>query len=251
MAAVLTLGCVLVGGVTVAGSNSLPGTYLMLFAAPKTITGPSVSGITDTTAILSATIHKNGTGYYLVRPALEVAPTVIQVLAGTSFAMTAHVAATANITGLNSATAYKLYFVAKSSSNKTQSTVQSAAFTTSSGGTGADDCHGDAGGTAALDTCGICVGGNTGRVSVCRMINDTGITWGGSYPSGNNAGCTGETIGAQDCTNGADVTHNDNSDGHAGFSFTKISNNGAELPSTATLGSGAGEWACPATTSPA
>jgi hypothetical protein len=75
-------------------------------------------------------------------------------------------------------------------------------------------------------------------------LNDTGLTWGGSYPSGNNPGCTGETIGAQDCSHGRDVIHNDNTDGHAGFSFTKISNNGVELSSTATLGSGANDWAC-------
>jgi hypothetical protein len=108
------------------------------------------------------------------------------------------------------------------------------------------DCNGVKRGSAALDNCGICVGGNTGRVSVCRMINDTGLTWGGSYLSGNNPGCTGEEIDAQDCSHGRDAnpTYNNNADGHAGFSFTKISNSGAELPSTATQGSGANEWVC-------
>jgi hypothetical protein len=77
-----------------------------------------------------------------------------------------------------------------------------------------------------------------------RHLNDTGINWGGSYPSGNNPGCTGVEIGAQDCSHGRDFTNNDNSDGHAGFSFTKISNSGAELPSSATLGSGPNAWAC-------
>ncbi len=75
-------------------------------------------------------------------------------------------------------------------------------------------------------------------------LNDTGINWGGSYPNGNNPGCTGEEIGAQDCSHGRDVTHNDNADGHAGFSFTKIANSGAALLSTATIGSGANDWAC-------
>ena len=46
-------------------------------------------------------------------------------------------------------------------------------------------------------------------------LNDTGIDWGGDYPDGNNATCTGETITAQDCSNGRDVTHDDDSDGHA------------------------------------
>jgi pimeloyl-ACP methyl ester carboxylesterase len=53
-------------------------------------------------------------------------------------------------------------------------------------------------------------------------LNDTGITWGGGYSSGNNSTCIGETISQQDCSHGRDVTHNDDSDGHAGFSFTKI-----------------------------
>jgi hypothetical protein len=62
-----------------------------------------------------------------------------------------------------------------------------------------------------------------------QPLNDTGITWGGNYPSGNNSGCTGEEIGAQDCSHGRDKTHNDNSDGHAGFSFIKLDANGAAL----------------------
>ncbi|MCI5114031.1 MAG: DUF1566 domain-containing protein [Candidatus Electrothrix sp. AW1] len=61
-----------------------------------------------------------------------------------------------------------------------------------------------------------------------RGLNDTGITWGGDYPSGNNAGCTGEEIGAQDCSRGAD-TYDTDSDGHAGFSYTKLDSNGVPL----------------------
>ena len=55
-----------------------------------------------------------------------------------------------------------------------------------------------------------------------QVLNDTGITWGGGYPSGNNSTCEGELIKQQDCAQGRDATHNDDSDGHAGFSFTKI-----------------------------
>lgn len=71
-------------------------------------------------------------------------------------------------------------------------------------------------------------------------LNDTGITWGGEYPSGNNATCTSATtdITAQDCSHGRDVTHNDDSDGHAGFSFTKLDSNGNPLPASAT------SWTC-------
>jgi len=69
-------------------------------------------------------------------------------------------------------------------------------------------------------------------------LNDTGITWGGVYPSGNYDTCTGETIAAQDCSHGRDNTHNDDSDGHAGFSFTKLDTNGDVLPASAST------WSC-------
>ena len=70
------------------------------------------------------------------------------------------------------------------------------------------------------------------------LLNDTGITRGGNYPSGNNAGCSGVAIGAQDCSGGRDITHNNNTDGHAGFSFTKISSTGQELSANAPT------WSC-------
>lgn len=61
-------------------------------------------------------------------------------------------------------------------------------------------------------------------------LNDTGITWAGEYPSGNNVDCTSTTISApQDCNHGRDFTHNDPTDGHAGFSFTKLDANGVPL----------------------
>ena len=86
------------------------------------------------------------------------------------------------------------------------------------------------------------VGQGTGR------LNDTGITFGGEPLSGNNPGCTssGANIAQQDCSNGRDANPALNSavDGAFGFSFTKISNAGAALPATATLGSAASEWAC-------
>lgn len=70
-------------------------------------------------------------------------------------------------------------------------------------------------------------------------LNDTGITFGGNYPTGNNADClSGESIGEQDCSSGRDFTLNDDSDGHAGFSFTKLDANGGDLPASAA------EWSC-------
>ena len=203
---------VTVCGVANAGNETLPAIYHILFLAPRTLAGPSVSGTTDTTTTLSATINKNGTGHSLVRLLAEAEPTVAEVLAGTSFAMIANIQATQPITGLTVFTAYKLYFVAKSSSNKVQSTVQNIAFKTSNDG-------------------------------FTPALNDTGITWGGSYPSGNNTGCTGEEIGAQDCSHGRDFTHNDDSDGHAGFSFTKLAGNGTPLANQA-VDYATTPWAC-------
>ncbi len=67
-------------------------------------------------------------------------------------------------------------------------------------------------------------------------LNDTGITWSGNYKSGNNTACIASTtpdgdnvVAAQDCSHGRDATHNDDSDGHAGFSFTKLDSNGVPL----------------------
>lgn len=71
-----------------------------------------------------------------------------------------------------------------------------------------------------------------------RLLNDTGVTWGGNATTGNNTTCTSDMSDPQDCNYGRDATHNDNTDGHAGFSFTKISSTGAELPASATA------WSC-------
>ena len=69
-------------------------------------------------------------------------------------------------------------------------------------------------------------------------LNDTGITFGGDYPSGNNATCTGDVIDQQDCSHGRDEAPHDDSDGVAGFSFTKISASGVELTAAMTT------WSC-------
>jgi len=100
-------------------------------AAPTTTAAPSASGTTDTATTLSATINENGTGYYLVLAAAAAAPTVAAVQAGTSFAMTANVAAIVTISGLTAATPYRVYFVAKDAANNVQTAVQSAAVSTS------------------------------------------------------------------------------------------------------------------------
>jgi hypothetical protein len=101
-------------------------------------------------------------------------------------------------------------------------------------------------------------------------LNDTGITRCGDYAYGgsgnhqNNLNCTvlgatatgdgtdsdGDPVPAgQDAHFGRDVTANDYSDGRAGFSFTKVCNNGAvagegNCPVNPALGSGADDWGC-------
>lgn len=98
--------------------------------------------------------------------------------------------------------------------------------------------------------------------SSSALINDTGITvCADASVSGlscTDAGATTDTAGVnpvsgatvpagQDALYGRDAYANDDSDGVAGFSFTKLDANGDELPDqTVTYGTGAGqaEWAC-------
>ncbi len=76
--------------------------------------------------------------------------------------------------------------------------------------------------------------------SSITKLNDTGMTAcsDGSEGAGSRTGCGNGRYPGQDAEFGRDLYLNDDADGHAGFSFTKISNTGAELPATAT------EWAC-------
>jgi hypothetical protein len=63
-------------------------------------------------------------------------------------------------------------------------------------------------------------------------LNDTGITACANEIT-NGLACPQATHLGQDAQSGRDVTHNDNSDGHAGFSFTKVNNTGASLAASA------------------
>ncbi len=64
-------------------------------------------------------------------------------------------------------------------------------------------------------------------------LNDTGVTYGASDSGLINTDCSGEIISQQDCSHGRDVTHNDDSDGHAGFSYTKLDSSGNDLVANA------------------
>jgi len=69
------------------------------------------------------------------------------------------------------------------------------------------------------------------------QLNDTGITF-CSDGAFNVASCGISTYPRQDAEFGRDVFYNDDKDGHAGFSFSKISAIGENLPLNAT------EWTC-------
>jgi hypothetical protein len=75
------------------------------------------------------------------------------------------------------------------------------------------------------------------NASITNKLNDTGITT-CSNATTNNLPCPVSDFPNQDAQSGRDVTNNDDSDGHAGFSFTKISSTGASLPASAT------SWNC-------
>jgi hypothetical protein len=73
--------------------------------------------------------------------------------------------------------------------------------------------------------------------AVTGKLNDTGIT---RCSNGAKNGLICSSIGypGQDAQTGQDATNNNNADGHAGFSFTKISGAGKILPANAT------SWNC-------
>ncbi len=67
-----------------------------------------------------------------------------------------------------------------------------------------------------------------------RSLNDTGLTWGANSTDGNNTDCSGDDIGAQDCSHGRDAqaaagTLTKVGGGRAGFDFTKLDSNGIPL----------------------
>lgn len=68
-------------------------------------------------------------------------------------------------------------------------------------------------------------------------LNDTGIT-SCSDNGQNGLSCPVAGFAGQDAEHGRDVIHNDDSDGHAGFSFTKLDSSGNPLPASAN------NWSC-------
>jgi hypothetical protein len=96
---------------------------------------------------------------------------------------------------------------------------------------------------APVSACYLIEGGNavpfdpfSPSISV-PPLNDTGIDW-CANASQNNLPCPVTGYPGQDAQYGRDQTANNDSDGHAGFSFTKLDANGNALPASA------GSWSC-------
>ncbi|MGB1159384.1 MAG: DUF1566 domain-containing protein [Porticoccaceae bacterium] len=84
-------------------------------------------------------------------------------------------------------------------------------------------------------------------VSLQVKINDTGIIWGGNYPSGNNTDCTGVAFAQQDCSHGRDAqaragTLEKIGGGVAGFDFTRLNADGSQYAASGDYNSD--PWGC-------
>jgi len=82
-----------------------------------------------------------------------------------------------------------------------------------------------------------------------RPINDTGIVDCSDNDTTLDCSVTATTHSGQDADYGRDVTHDDDTDGHAGFSFSRICNSGelageGNCPLAAVLGTSVNDWAC-------
>ena len=110
------------------------------FALPTTA-GPTISAVGSSAFSFTVTLDNAGTGYYLVKRANEVAPTISEVIAARqSFAMTANNPVSRDVYGLQSLTPYTLYFVAQNKWGEAQTSLQHVTATTAS--TSGTNTHG-------------------------------------------------------------------------------------------------------------
>ncbi len=87
----------------------------------------SVTATGETNALLTVTVDRASTGYWLVLPAGSVMPTTAQLAAGASGSLAANTAASFGLSGLVPDTAYDLWFVARVDSN--YSAIRKTSFT--------------------------------------------------------------------------------------------------------------------------
>ena len=102
-----------------------------LLAPLPNITAQAMTGVTNTAATGTVTVDKTGTGYYLLQPSAQAAPSVAAVLASaTTVPITGGTPANIALSGLTPSTGYTLYFVAKGECGPAQSSVATLPFTT-------------------------------------------------------------------------------------------------------------------------
>ena len=98
--------------------------------APTTISMPA-SSVTQNSAAVTFTVNETGTGYYVIQPTANPAPSAATVLStGTSVALTANAGQAVLFTSLSPSTGYTVYFVAKDSLGNAQASAGSVSFTT-------------------------------------------------------------------------------------------------------------------------
>jgi RHS repeat-associated protein len=84
---------------------------------------------------------------------------------------------------------------------------------------------------------GLCASAAGAGQAPAGALNDTGLDW---WATGSTNYLTSEPAAypGQDASHGRDATHDNDADGHAGFSFTKLDGNGNPLPANASA------WSC-------
>ena len=108
---------------------------LTTLSLPATTAGPLLLAVSDKSINFSVTTDSDGTGYFLVQPSAQSAPTVASLLAtNQSFAMRANSPSRVSASGLQASTAYTVYFVAKNIWGDSQSHVSSLPLTTAASG---------------------------------------------------------------------------------------------------------------------
>lgn len=192
---------------------------------PPVLSAFGISGTPLRAPVLSATSNEAANGYWLVLVKGAGAPSAAQLKLGRdaqnqpaltagSAAMTAMSAQTFSLGNLSSGRPYQLYFVASDTAGN-DTAVRQLDFSLSSGL-------------------------NDSGQATCADASSNGQPCVPAEPAG---------FGRQDGRYGRDAAAAAGvlykfGAGSAGFDFTKIANDGSDLPATATLGDNPGDWAC-------
>lgn len=214
-----------IGGLSGMGGVSASFTSITVDTVPPMPSALGISGTALWAPVLTATSNEAAIGYWLVLPKGAPAPSAAQVKLGLdaenraalgagSAAMAAPGPQTFSLGNLAAGSSYQLHFVASDNAGN-DSSVSRLVFSL---GTGLND--------SGLATCAD-AGSND---QPCIPAEPTGFT-----------GQDGRH--GRDAAAAAGVLYKIGG-GSAGFDFTKIANDGSDLPATATLGGNPGDWAC-------